>query len=99
MSEPTAVRPVPLGFYVSNSSDEDVFDVTKTGIYFRKSSGASWSRTDKWNFDHLCDVETVDATQGVSVDVDTHDRRPGGEGQRPYWGDVVRCCEVAIREP
>ena len=75
MSEPTAVRPVPLGFYVSNSSDEDVFDVTKTGIYFCKSSGASWSRTDKWNFDHLCDVETVDATQGVSVDVDTHDRR------------------------
>ena len=65
----------PLGFYVSNSPDEDVFDVTKAGIYFRKSSGASWSRTDQWNFDHLCDVETVDATQGVSADINTHDDR------------------------
>jgi hypothetical protein len=66
---------VPLGYYVSNSADEDVFDVTKTGIFFRKSSGASWSRTDKWNFDHLCNVETLDATQGAGVGISTHDDR------------------------
>jgi hypothetical protein len=66
---------VPYGFYVSNSKDEDVFDVNKDGIYFRKATGTEWCRTDQWNFDHLCDVETVNATQGVSADVETHDGR------------------------
>ena len=66
---------VPYGFYVSNSTAEDVFDVNKDGIYFRKATGTEWCRTDQWNFDHLCDVETVNATQGVSADVETHDGR------------------------
>jgi hypothetical protein len=66
---------IPRGFYVSNSPDEDVFDVTTDGIYFRKATGTQWYRTDQWNFDHLCDMETVNATQGASVDVNTHDER------------------------
>jgi hypothetical protein len=59
---------VPSGYYVSNSSDADVFYVDKRGnFYFRKEIGKKWSRTDKWNFDHICDVETVNAHIGVTI--------------------------------
>jgi hypothetical protein len=44
-------------------------------FYFRKEIGKKWSRTDKWNFDHICDVETVNEEQGVSASVDSHDGR------------------------
>ena len=67
---------VPPGYYVSNSSDADVFYTDKDGnFYFRKETGYKWSRTDKWNFDHICDVETVNEEQGVSASVDSHDGR------------------------
>ena len=67
---------VPAGYYVSNSRDEDVFFVDPKGnYYFKKETGKKWSRTDKWNFDHICDVTTVNEEQGVSADVDTHDGR------------------------
>ena len=67
---------VPSGYYVSNSSDADVFYADKSGnFYFRKEIGDKWSRTDKWNFDHICDVETVNEEQGVSASVDSHDGR------------------------
>ena len=67
---------VPAGYYVSNSKDEDCFFVDGKGnFYFKKSTGKKWSRTDKWNFDHICDVTTVNEEQGVSGDVDTHDGR------------------------
>ena len=67
---------VPAGYYVSNSKDEDCFFVDGKGnFYFKKSTGKKWSRTDKWNFDHICDVTTVDEEQGVSGDVNTHDGR------------------------
>jgi hypothetical protein len=50
--------------------------VDKRGnFYFRKEIGKKWSRTDKWNFDHICDVETVNEEQGVSASVDSHDGR------------------------
>ena len=67
---------VPPGYYVSNSSDADVFYADKSGnFYFKKEIGDKWSRTDKWNFDHICDVETVNEEQGVSASVDSHDGR------------------------
>jgi len=67
---------VPAGYYVSNSKDEDCFFVDAKGnYYFKKATGEKWSTTDKWNFDHLCDVTTVNAEQGVSADVNTHDGR------------------------
>ena len=67
---------VPAGYYVSNSRDEDVFFVDPKGnYYFKKETGKKWSRTDKWNFDHICDVPTVNEEQGASADVDTHDGR------------------------
>jgi len=67
---------VPPGYYVSNSSDADVFYADKSGdFYFRKEIGDKWSRTDKWNFDHICDVETVNEQQGVSASMDSHDGR------------------------
>ena len=67
---------VPPGYYVSNSSDADVFYADKSGnFYFKKEIGDKWSRTDKWNFDHICDVETVNEQQGVSASVDSHDGR------------------------
>ena len=67
---------VPPGYYVSNSSDADVFYADKGGnFYFKKEVGDKWSRTDKWNFDHICDVETVNEQQGVSASVDSHDGR------------------------
>ena len=67
---------VPAGYYISNSRDEDVFFVDPKGnYYFKKETGKKWSRTDKWNFDHICDVTTVNEEQGVSGDVDTHDGR------------------------
>ena len=68
---------VPPGYYVSNSSDADVFYADKNdNFYFKKEIGDKWSRTDKWNFDHICDVETVNEQQGVSASVDSH----AGEG-------------------
>ena len=68
---------VPPGYYVSNSSDADVFYADKNdNFYFKKEIGDKWSRTDKWNFAHICDVETVNEQQGVSASVDSHD----GEG-------------------
>jgi len=71
-----AGQEVPPGYYVSNSSDADVFYTDKDGnFYFRKETGYKWSRTDKWNFDHICDVETVNEEQGVSASVDSHDGR------------------------
>jgi len=68
---------VPAGYYVSNSKDEDVFLITKDGrYYFKKMVGSTdWMKTDEWNFDHVCDVETVNDAQGVSGSVDTHDGR------------------------
>ena len=67
---------VPSGYYVSNSKDEDCFFVDAKGnYYFKKEIGLKWSRTDKWNFDRICDVTTVNEEQGVSGDVDTHDGR------------------------
>ncbi|MAH46639.1 hypothetical protein CMI37_12480 [Candidatus Pacearchaeota archaeon] len=67
---------VPSGYYVSNSSDADVFYADKSGnFYFKKEIGDKWSRTDKWNFDHICDVETVNEEQGVAASVDSHDGR------------------------
>jgi len=67
---------VPAGYYVSNSSDEDCFYVDKDGnFYFKKETGWSWVHTDKWNFDHICNVETVNAKQGFDVSVDNHDGR------------------------
>jgi len=67
---------VPSGYYVSNSSDEDCFYVDKDGnFYFKKETGWSWVHTDKWNFDHICNVETVNAKQGFDVSVDNHDGR------------------------
>ena len=72
----TTGQTVPPGYYVSNSVDEDVFCVTKTNnFYFKKARSKKWARTDSWNFDHLCDVETVNEVQGVSGDVNTHDGR------------------------
>ena len=67
---------VPPGYYVSNSADEDCFYVDGKGnYYFKKEMGEKWSVTDKWNFDHICDVTTVNTEQGVSADIDTHDGR------------------------
>ena len=70
---------VPRGYYVSNSSDADVFYADGDGnFYFKKEIGKEWSRTDKWNFDHVCDVETVetvDEEQGVDASMDSHDGR------------------------
>jgi hypothetical protein len=67
---------VPSGYYVSNSSDEDCFYVDKDGnFYFKKETGWSWVHTDKWNFDHICNVETVNSKQGFDVSVDNHDDR------------------------
>jgi hypothetical protein len=67
---------VPAGYYVSNSADEDCFYVDGKGnYYFKKEIGEKWSVTDKWNFDHVCTVETVNTEQGVSADIDTHDGR------------------------
>ena len=67
---------VPAGYYVSNSTDEACFLVDAKGnYYFKKATGKTWSKTDKWNFDHICDVETVNEQQGVSADVNTHDGR------------------------
>ena len=72
----TAGQKVPDGYYVSNSKDEDCFFVDPKGnYYFKKEIGKKWSRTDKWNFDNICDVTTVNEEQGVSGDVDTHDGR------------------------
>ena len=72
----TPGQKVPAGYYVSNSKDEDVFFVDSKGnYYFKKETGQKWSRTDKWNFDHICDVTTVNEKQGVSADVDTHEAR------------------------
>tara|TARA_R110002051_G_scaffold318709_1_gene401427 strand:+ start:2604 stop:3233 length:630 start_codon:yes stop_codon:yes gene_type:complete len=72
----TTGQKVPAGYYVSNSKDEDCFFVDPKGnYYFKKEIGLKWSRTDKWNFDHICDVTTVNEEQGVSGDVDTHDGR------------------------
>ena len=72
----TTGQTVPAGYYVSNSKDEDCFFVDPKGnYYFKKEIGLKWSRTDKWNFDHICDVTTVNEEQGVSGDVDTHDGR------------------------
>lgn len=67
---------IPPGFYVSNSADEDVFCVAKDhSIYFKKSRGRKWSYTDKWNFDHVIDVTTINEVQGASASIDTHDGR------------------------
>tara|TARA_R110002020_G_scaffold409646_2_gene619342 strand:+ start:3368 stop:3997 length:630 start_codon:yes stop_codon:yes gene_type:complete len=72
----TTGQTVPAGYYVSNSKDEDCFFVDSKGNYFfKKEIGKKWSRTDKWNFDNICDVTTVNEEQGVSGDVDTHDGR------------------------
>jgi len=72
----TTGQKVPAGYYVSNSKDEDVFFVDAKGnYYFKKETGKKWSRTDKWNFDHICDVTTVNEEQGVSADINTHDGR------------------------
>ena len=72
----TTGQTVPAGYYVSNSKDEDCFFVDPKGnYYFKKEIGLKWSRTDKWNFDHICDVTTVNEEQGVSGDVNTHDGR------------------------
>ena len=72
----TTGQTVPAGYYVSNSKDEDCFFVDPKGNYFfKKEIGKKWSRTDKWNFDNICDVTTVNEEQGVSGDVDTHDGR------------------------
>ena len=72
----TTGQKVPAGYYVSNSKDEDCFFVDPKGnYYFKKEIGLKWSRTDKWNFDHICDVTTVNEEQGVSGDVNTHDGR------------------------
>ena len=67
---------VPYGLYISNSSDEDCFYADKKGdFYFKKETGRSWVHTDKWNFDHVCNVETVNAGQYFDVSVDNHDDR------------------------
>jgi len=67
---------VPSGYYISNSSDEDCFYVDKYGNFsFKKETGKEWVHTDKWNFDHICNVETVNAEQGFDVSVDNHDGR------------------------
>ena len=72
----TTGQTVPAGYYVSNSKDEDCFFVDSKGNYFfKKEIGKKWSRTDKWNFDNICDVTTVNEEQGVSGDVDTHEGR------------------------
>ena len=72
----TTGQTVPAGYYVSNSKDEDCFFVDPKGnYYFKKEIGLKWSRTDKWNFDHICDVTTVNEEQGVSGDINTHDGR------------------------
>ena len=72
----TTGQTVPSGYYVSNSKDEDVFFVDEKGnYYFKKSVGKKWATTDKWNFDHICDVTTVNEEQGVSGDINTHDGR------------------------
>jgi hypothetical protein len=73
----TTGQTVPAGYYVSNSKDEDVFFVDPKGgnYYFKKETGKKWSYTDKWNFDHICDVTTVNEEQGVSGDINTHDGR------------------------
>ena len=72
----TTGQKVPAGYYVSNSKDEDCFFVDPKGnYYFKKEIGLKWSRTDKWNFDHICDVTTVNEEQGVSGDINTHDGR------------------------
>jgi len=69
---------VPAGFYVSNSKNESTFYADKNGgFYFRDKleTGQKWVKTDKWNFDHLCTVQTVDATQGADISMDDHDGR------------------------
>jgi len=72
----TTGQTVPAGYYVSNSKNEDCFYVDGKGnFYFRKATGTKWARTDKWNFDHVCTVTTVNEEQEVSADVDTHDGR------------------------
>ena len=64
----------PPGYYISNSSDEDCFFLDKKGdFFFKKEEGKTWLRTDSWNFHHICNVETVDASQGGDVDIDTYD--------------------------
>ena len=74
---PAATQEVPAGYYVSNSKDEDVFLVDKDkNFYFKKMVGSThWMKTDEWNFDHVCDVETVNDAQGISASVDSHDGR------------------------
>jgi hypothetical protein len=72
----TSNQEVPSGYYVSNSSDEDCFYVDGKGnFYFKKQTGEKWVHTDKWNFDHICNVETVNATQGFDASLDNHDGR------------------------
>ena len=72
----TTGQSVPPGYYISNSKNEDCFYVSGNGnFFFKKALGKKWAHTDKWNFDHVCTVTTVNEEQGVSADVDTHDGR------------------------
>ena len=88
----TIGQTVPSGYYVSNSKDEDCFFVDGKGnYYFKKELGKKWSRTDKWNFDHICDVTTVNEDQGVSGDVNTHDGRGLEVSVSAHIGVTVSC--------
>ena len=74
----TTGQTVPPGFYISNAKNESTLYADKDGaFYFRDkvSTGQKWVKTDKWNFDHLCSVETVNATQGADLSMDDHDGR------------------------
>jgi len=73
----TTGQTVPAGYYISNSKNEDCFYVSGNGnFFFKKSLGKKWVHTDKWNFDHVCTVTTVNEEQGATADVNTH----GGRG-------------------